>query len=175
MKKNPKKMREAEAPLKLPFPTKWRYRLYIPTILPVRQNLHKTPIVVLLLFFLYSRSIPALIPYHHLDCLSSPIKRFMYSSTLSSVILVPPKAAKKRSIKMTMKTNKPNHSQPVITISPPNLCILHLLMKMPLLFRFLDHTSKGHKLIEYLSYNTQQPHHIDPFSIIQAHQHYPLI
>jgi len=129
-KKSKKKRRESIRSLNLFFPTKWLYRLGIPIILSVLLNRHKNQEVFLLLSFLDNRSILVLKPYNHFR-LSSPIKRFMYSSTLSSVILVPPNAAKKRSIKMIKKKSKPIHSQVVITNSPPNLCVLHVLKKKP--------------------------------------------
>lgn len=128
VKKPKKKEREPTLPLTLFFPTKWLYRLGIPIILSVQQNRYKSQVIVSLLSFLYSRNTLALIPYHHF-WLSSPISRFMYSSTLSSVILVPPKAAKNRSIRTLMKKNKPIHSHVVITTSPLTLYVLPFLKK----------------------------------------------
>jgi len=118
-----KKAREAEAPLKF-FLTKSLNKTYIPKVSPVQLNQCKNHVAFWLRFFLNSICRSVSNPFNHF-LFSSPIRRFIYSSTLSSVIEVPPKAAKKRSIKIVTKIAKKNHSQGLITNSPPNLYVLH--------------------------------------------------
>ena len=68
-------------------------------------------------------------------------------------------------VDLAMKTNNPNHSQPVITNSPPIPSVLPFQLKRLLQIRVVFRVPISHTLIEYLSYNILLLHHIGPFSI----------